>query len=133
MAALHARTFANQGRVWSADEFSTLLDSANVFCVGDSHAFALGRVVADEAELLTIATDPDHQRKGLGRSVLAAFEHTACQKGAQVVFLEVAQSNDAAVSLYQSAGYAEISRRKGYYKLPVGKAVDALILQKHLG
>ena len=30
------------------------------------HAFALGRVAADEAELLKIAADPGHGRQGIG-------------------------------------------------------------------
>lgn len=32
------------------------------------------------------------------------------------IFLEVRESNDAAISMYESLGFDEISRRKDYYK-----------------
>ena len=132
MAALHARAFAGRGRAWSAGEFADLLDSQHVFAVYVPGGFALGRVSADEAELLTIATDPDLRRKGIGRQVLAAFEARALQNGARVAFLEVAQDNIAACALYAQAGYHEIARRAGYYQTPEGGKADALVLQKAL-
>ena len=54
MAALHARAFAGQGRAWSAAEFADLLASSLVFAVGDTRGFALGRVIADEAEVAEV-------------------------------------------------------------------------------
>ena len=133
MAELHARAFAGSGRAWTAQEFADLLKSATVFCVGDTRAFALGRVIADEAELLTLATAPDHRREGLGKAVLSAFEDIARQKGAQTAFLEVAHDNQGAIPLYLQTGYQEIARRRGYYRKPDGQKADALILQKRLG
>ena len=130
MAALHGRAFAGQGRGWSADEFAALLDSPHVFALGDGRALCLGRVVADEAEVLTIAVAPDARRQGLGQALLARFEQTAAQSGAARAFLEVAADNVAARALYARAGYGEIARRTGYYLLPHGRRVDALILQK---
>ena len=132
MAHLHARAFAGQGRAWSAQEFAGLLDSPHVFVVGDTRSFACGRVVADEAELLTIATDPDHRGRALGRACLAGFEAEIRARGAGRAFLEVAEDNIAAVTLYLSAGYAEIARREGYYHTPDGRSVAALVLQKTL-
>ena len=132
LARLHARAFAGQGRAWSAPEFADLLASAHVFRVGDTSSFALGRVVAGEAELLTIATDPDQQRRGLGRTSLRAYEAAAKDRGAEISFLEVARDNNAALALYLAEGYAEIACRTGYYRRQDGHQVDALILQKLL-
>lgn len=66
MAATHAAAFT-QSRPWTTGEFAELLSSPLSLVVGDERCFALFRVIADEAELLTIATHPDHQRQGLAR------------------------------------------------------------------
>lgn len=132
LATCHARAFAGAGRAWSAEEFATLLDSAFVFISGDARAFVLGRVIADEAEVLTLATDPGHRRNGLARACLSAFEVVARARGATMAFLEVAEDNPPALALYDAAGYRESARRTGYYARSQGPKVDALILQKTL-
>jgi ribosomal-protein-alanine N-acetyltransferase len=132
MAATHARAFAGHGRAWSATEFCDLMHSDHVFHRGDARAFALGRVVADEVELLTLATDPAHRRCGLARDCLQAFEAHAAARGAASAFLEVAEDYAPARVLYHAAGYVETGRRKGYYTTQRGKAVDAILLSKTL-
>lgn len=132
MAATHARAFAGHERAWSATEFRDLMQSDHVFHCGDARAFALGRAVADEAEILTLATDPAHRRTGLARDCLRAFETQAAARGATSAFLEVAEDNAPARALYRAAGYVETGRRKGYYTSATGCAVDALLLSKTL-
>jgi len=132
MAALLSRAFAGQSRAWSASEIADLLDSPYVFSVHKAQAFALGRAVADEAELLIIATDPSHQRAGLGRAILAQFEDRARAAGATRVFLEVAADNAAAIALYHGAGFRQIARRAAYYDRAGSEREDALILEKTL-
>ena len=131
LAALHALAFT-QSRAWSATEFHDLLASPLCFITGDDRSFALGRVIADEAELLTIATHPDDRRKGLGRERLAEFEAMARNRRATMAFLEVAQDNTAAKALYLKQGYGMVASRKGYYQRPGAPPVDALILRKTL-
>ncbi|EKE45570.1 putative ribosomal-protein-alanine acetyltransferase [Oceaniovalibus guishaninsula JLT2003] len=46
--------------------------------------------------------------------------------------LEVAADNLAARTLYYNAGYVQAGRRRDYYRLPDGSAVDALILHRTL-
>lgn len=132
MARLHARAFAGQMRAWSTAEFQALLDSPLTFATGDERAFALGRAIADEAELLTLATDPAQRRHGLARACLAAFETAAQARGAHRAFLEVAADNAPALALYHAAGYVQIARRATYYARAAAPAIDALILQKPL-
>jgi ribosomal-protein-alanine N-acetyltransferase len=131
MATLHAAAMTTP-RPWSAAEFAALLGSPGVFAAGDARAFAMGRVILDEAELLTIATHPAHRRKGLARAALAAFESEARARGATVAHLEVAADNTPAVALYESAGYARTGLRRGYYRSADGRAVDALLMAKAL-
>lgn len=132
LADLHAQAFAGQSRSWSAAEFRDLLDRDHVFVVGDATAFAMGQAVAGEAELLTLATDPEVRRQGRGRACLRAFEDAAVSRGAERLFLEVAADNDAALALYLSEGFSDLARRVGYYTRSQGRPVDALVLEKRL-
>ena len=127
LAATHALAFTDT-RSWSADEFRSLLADPSVFLSGNADAFVLGRVVLDEAEILTLTTHPDLRRQGRARVVLEEFTNEAAKRGAVTAFLEVAADNIAAVSLYLSAGFAEIARRRGYYRKTDGSTVDAVIL-----
>ena len=128
MAQVHAAAY-RMDRPWSLREFAELLESPHVLALGDGRAFILARVIADEAEILTIATDPAHRRHGLARSLLAQFHAAAQKRGATCAFLEVAADNDAARALYEAAGYRQTGQRRAYYPRETGPSADALILQ----
>jgi ribosomal-protein-alanine N-acetyltransferase len=128
LAALHARCFSAPPP-WGAEAFRELLRSDGVYLCALGPGFALGRVVLDEAELLTLAVAPEARRVGHGRSLLAAFEAGAIRRGATAAFLEVAAGNAAACALYAGAGYRQVGRRRGYY----GAGGDALVLSRRLG
>ncbi|PKP68690.1 MAG: ribosomal-protein-alanine acetyltransferase [Alphaproteobacteria bacterium HGW-Alphaproteobacteria-4] len=129
LAMLHAACFTSP-RPWSAAEFAGLMALPGVFLLGDSRGFVLGRAVAGEAELLTLAVTPALRRQGLGRALLAGFEAAAQAAGAEAAFLEVAAANAPARALYAGAGWREAGRRRGYYRLPGGSADDALVLTR---
>ncbi|WP_417475612.1 GNAT family N-acetyltransferase [Leisingera sp.] len=131
MAATHAAAFT-QSRPWRTGEFAELLTSPLSLVVGDERCFSLFRVIADEAELLTIATHPDHQRQGLARACLSRAEVELRLRGVTEVFLEVAADNAPAQSLYLSAGFAKCGLRREYYPRPGAQAVDALLMRKAL-
>ena len=94
-------------------------------------AFALGRVIADEAELLTLAVDPNYQRVGLGQQCLDAFETAATSAGATRAFLEVAATNSAALALYRRSGWTQDGTRRAYYRTSIGP-IDAILMSKSL-
>lgn len=127
LARLHAACFT-MPRPWSAAEFSELIESRFVFLETVPGGFVLGRVIADEAELLTVAVDPATRRQGLGAQLLTAFATRAAERGAVTAFLEVAADNAAARALYARGGWQESGHRRGYYHTPEGRSVDALIL-----
>jgi len=131
MAALHARSFTTP-RPWSEAEITALLASPLVFALTRPGAFLLGRVVAGEAELLTIAVHPDQRRSGLGGALVDAFVTEARARGGESAFLEVAASNTAARALYANCGFAPAGRRRGYYHRPDGTSEDALVLVRSL-
>jgi [ribosomal protein S18]-alanine N-acetyltransferase len=132
LAALHARSFRVPAP-WSAADFSSLLADPLVFLLVEGDAgFLLGRAVAGEAEILTIAVAPDARRRGLGRKLVERFLYQARLRGAERAFLEVSAENAAGIALYESAGFSAAGRRKGYYLSPGSPAIDALVLQRDL-
>ncbi len=131
LATLHATAFSAT-RAWSEAEFAALLAQPGTVACGDDSCFALIRVTLDEAELLTLATDPARRRQGLARSVLTMAEIAAADAGAASMFLEVAEDNAAARALYDIAGYAQVGRRPGYYLPKDSAPVAALVLRKQL-
>ena len=131
IAAIHGRAMVVP-RAWSEAEFAGLLAAPG--CVLSVHkmGFALGRVLLDEAELLTLAVDPDQQGKGIGRDCLEKFHWDAQEMGALRSILEVAATNDPARGLYLAIGYREDGVRKAYYRTPDGPRIDAILMSKGL-
>lgn len=125
MALLHAAAFPPPDQ-WSAAAFATQLALPHTFGLLDERGgFALARAVADEAELLTIAVHPEVRRLGIGRALLASVLAAAARRGAETVFLEVAETNAAARALYAALAFTPVGRRAGYYT-----SADALVLRR---
>ena len=96
---------------------------------GEAWAFSLVRSVADESELLLIATLPDRHRQGIGKQLLDRFLDQAQEGGIARVHLEVRDGNPA-VRMYQSAGFVQVGRRRNYYHAANGERYDALTLSR---
>ncbi len=128
LAALHGRCFPTHPRPWSAAEFADLLGNPLNFLLIRPQGFLLGRSVADEAELLTLAVAPEARRMGLGRALLAEFAQTSRARGARDAFLEVASDNAAAIALYACDGWAEQGLRRNYY----APGIDAIVMHRNL-
>ena len=136
LARIHAKGFF---RGWPASEFESFLGevSTPVYVACDAKrriaGFALIRVAADEAELLTIAVDPKWRGKRIGQALLRAAFDDLLLSPARRMFLEVDEQNAAAIRLYEREGFATISSRKGYYPRPDGSAATALVMARDLG
>ncbi|QBX37156.1 GNAT family N-acetyltransferase [Brevundimonas sp. S30B] len=129
LAALHAEAF---DAPWSAEAFADLLSQPGVAAEVEADGFILIRVVADEAEILTLAVRPAARRAGLGLALVQRAAVAATALGAERLFLEVAEDNAAARALYGRAGFEAAGRRKAYYARRDGPAADALILTLNL-
>lgn len=132
LADCHAGAFAGRGRAWRAEEFARLLGDSQVIAAGTAEGFAMARVAAGEAEILTVATLPSHRRRGLARAALEALHAEAAQRGAARIFLEVGAENAPARALYAALRYRQVGRRTGYYATPHGTPEDALVLERRL-
>ena len=129
MAALHATAF---DAPWDAAAFAALLDQAGVRAIAEPEGFILIRIVADEAEILTLAVRPDVRRSGLGRALVVRAAASAAEEGADRLFLEVADDNAAALALYARCGFQQVGARPRYYARPDGSRRDALLLSLNL-
>ena len=95
---------------------------------GEAVGFAMIRSIADQAELLTIATLPSQRRKSVAATILKHIFIKAQSLGATSLFLEVAQSNSSAHKLYIKLGFSETARRKAYY----ANGDDAVVMVRSL-
>ena len=117
LAALHASSF-NRG--WSEDEFERLLlDRAVVahrIVIGRRLVgFIISRIIAGEAEILSVAVTSARRGKGLARQMLNLHLRRLAGFGTRTVFLEVSEDNVPANRLYKRAGFRAVGRREGYY------------------
>lgn len=92
--------------------------------------FAVLRIVADEAELLNIAIAPDQQGRGYGAMLLGVVLQAAQDKASQC-YLEVRESNQAAIALYERFDFVQVGTRPRYYPTHNGQE-DALLYAREL-
>ena len=85
--------------------------------------FVILRRVADESELFQIAVDAAYRCRGIADSLLGAALEWARDCGIKSIFLEVRESNAAAIALYAKHGFRQTRRREDYYTEPVEDAV----------
>ena len=122
------------GEAWTGPQCASLLPMAGVWLTLAYEetvpvGFAMGRIVAREAELLLLAVRRAAQGRGVGQRLLDRFAVDAADKGASELHLEVRDGNPA-VFLYQRNGYREVGRRPGYYTGRDGGRFDALTLTR---
>jgi ribosomal-protein-alanine N-acetyltransferase len=72
-------------------------------------------LVLDEAHIATLAVHPSLRRRGLARLILWRALDEAASEGAKTAFLEVRESNQAALELYHLFGFEVTGRRPRYY------------------
>ena len=128
---IHSRCF-DYG--WSEGVFNDLLIKPHhrtyVFeNDGEIVSFVVMAVVEGEGEILTLATDPAYQNRGLARMLMEQVIDTVRKEGATTMFLEVATDNEYAIRLYEGCGFRKAGRRKAYYSRKDAKPADAHILR----
>ncbi len=121
-----------QSHPWTKKQFE---DSVNTYQVtvieqqGQVVGFCILQPVLDEANLLLMAVHPSQQGKGMGYQLLEAS--LAMLKNDPVqVFLEVRESNIAAIKLYEKSDFHQIDMRKNYYPKADGSREHAIIMVK---
>ena len=109
-----------------AGYFSVVLEVDGLLC-----GYGIMSVAAAEAHILNLCVHPSCQQAGYGRRLLHSLLAGAREAEVDKVFLEVRPSNQAALALYASEGFARIGIRPGYYQAERGRE-DAVILAASL-
>jgi ribosomal-protein-alanine N-acetyltransferase len=134
LAQLHGASFH---RGWGEGEFEQMLAERNTLVhrlrqgrtiIG----FAVSRIAADEAEILSIAVEPKHRGRGLSRNLLLTHLGHLAGHGVRTVFLEVEENNQPARRLYDRAGFSVAGRRERYYKQASGEQLNAVLMRRDL-
>jgi [ribosomal protein S18]-alanine N-acetyltransferase len=105
---------------WTRKLFEETLDSSI------THGFVLSKddvvlgyvilyAVKDEAHIMNVAVHPSHRRIGFGKDLVAHVIDDFRGRDVRQFFLEVRESNAAAISLYRKYGFSRIGKRKKYY------------------
>ena len=130
LSTLHHASFS-QG--WSAPDISSMFEikgtrSFIAEIANEAAGFALIRSIADQTELLIIATLPSRRKMNVATQLLKKSFAAAQHADAEKIFLEVAHSNQSAQKLYIKLGFTEIGRRKSYY----ADGDDAVLMARSL-
>ena len=128
MARIHTACFPD--RPWNVETLVGFIDRPGTHLVTDpdQRGFLLAQVMAPEAEILTLAVDPEARRQGVASRLLSRLASELQTAGVAKLFLEVADDNIAAHALYRAHGFTEAGRRKSYYTRSCGPNADALIM-----
>jgi len=124
---LFATTAWSAGTFWS--ELAGVPDTRHYVvaeAAGELVGYAGITIYPPEAEVQTIAVAPWQQGRGTGRALLEAVISEASVRGCSRMLLEVRADNAAAISLYESFGFAINGRRRDYY----GAGQDAVLMQR---
>lgn len=131
VAALHKSAFRHG---WEADEFALYAEDPGMRLLGafqsgtsDPVAFLLVRVVADEAEVLSLAVGARHRRCGLGEGLMDAVIDELFEQGIVQLHLEVDETNKPAVALYEKLGFEIVGERRAYYAQGEGKPANGAL------
>ncbi len=121
---------------WSKALFEQAICSTkDCWVMEDAHAilgYAIVSYVVGEAELLNVCVAPEQQGRKLGTHLLQHVITQAAAKQNTDMYLEVRASNQAAIRLYERAGFNEVGCRKNYYPTEQGRE-DALLMALALG
>jgi ribosomal-protein-alanine N-acetyltransferase len=85
--------------------------------------FLVALIVAEHAEILNLAVDPTNRRAGMANALLEQALAEFQRRRAASVFLEVRESNLAAIRFYEKRGFVRTGERKDYYRKPNEGAV----------
>lgn len=121
-----------QSHPWTAKQFEESLESYQCTVLEIDRkvvGFCILQPVLDEANLLLMAIHPQQQGQGFGFQLLQDSLERLKNNPIQV-FLEVRESNLAAIALYEKADFHQIDVRKNYYPKPDGMREHAIIMVK---
>lgn len=118
---------------WSEKAFKDSMESDNTIYIvakedNNVAGYAGMYLSFEEGNITNVAVNPSSRRKGIGEKIVRDILNRAYEKGVRDVFLEVRETNSAAIALYEKIGFKEEGIRKNFYEKP---KENALIMWKH--
>jgi [ribosomal protein S18]-alanine N-acetyltransferase len=112
---------------WSRESYAKLGEHGRQAWVAGASdkplGFLIARAIEREVEILNLAVEPAHRRRGVAKALLDAAFAEFRRAEIHRVFLEVRESNRPAIAFYGSAGFVTTGRREAYYREPPEAAV----------
>lgn len=116
---------------WSEQALLDAHKTGTRFFVAAKNKKVLGYVgisaIIDEGYITNVAVFPEYRNIGVATALLLKLFHFAKEKELAFISLEVRESNQTAISLYQKLGFKQEGKRRNFYSSPTE---DALILTK---
>lgn len=119
---------------WPETALQRALDREQVMTIrveAEAVGFLVEQRILDETTLMHLAVESSHQGQGHARWALQHWLDDLARSGQARCLLEVRDSNQSAIVLYEALGFNEIGRRRGYYTTP-GGTEDARVMARSL-
>ena len=118
----------NFSRPWTETGFFTfLIRQDTLFLIAAEGEEILGYcgvvMVQDEGDITNVSVKKERQNHGTGKLLVQALIRITNEMGVSRLFLEVRESNERAIHVYEKAGFVKNGLRKNYYEDPVEHAV----------
>jgi len=107
-------------------------ETARTFVAQESDrivGYLIARISGVEGEILDLAVLPERRRRGIGAALLNTTWNALQREGVKELYLEVRETNSAAIALYRQRGFRPVGVRPRYYRNP---PEDALVLRAPL-
>ena len=119
---------------WSENALSEELSNNFArFVVALSNGEIVGYIgshnVLGEVYITNVAVSPSCRRQGVGNTLITHLLNICETEEADFVTLEVRESNEGAIALYENAGFNNVGTRKNFYENP---REDAILMTYYL-
>lgn len=111
---------------WSLNSFEAEFErDGSVFLTAEEDGEICGFITASrvlgEVSVYNVAVTEKYRRRGIAERLMSRLAEIS--DGAEFITLEVRESNNAAIRLYEKLGYKEVGRRKNFYSNPTENAI----------
>ena len=119
---------------WTEKGFLTfLLRYDTLFLVAEEDDKIIGFcgvvMALDEGEITNVAVSQNRQKEGIGNLLVESIIRLIAELGVTLLYLEVRQSNERAISLYRRIGFTAVGMRRNYYEEP---KEDAILMRRKI-
>lgn len=123
--ALFEKCFTHPWSLQNIEDMFSHFGYINLLALDGARIIGYAGIIsaADEADITNVATDPDYRRRSVAYHLLRGLMDRARKEGIHSIYLEVRVSNQAAIRLYEKAGFKQEGIRKNYYRDPREDAV----------